>query len=143
MQRPSTFACYLKKLSSPSSSICLPSVSLLSCSSSPSRRFLALAPRVDPLFIDYKSNTRLKEFNSAIAKNLKNIQKKVKDDPEDDRIATISAVIQSRGFDITWNENDSVLSLEKTGECGEMIYVSIYQEVSRSEALLFSHHIAL
>jgi hypothetical protein len=104
--------------------------SLLCVSVIRSRRFLALAPRIDPLFIDYKSNTRLKQFNSALTKNIKNIQKKISDDLDDELIATSSAVIQARGFDIAWNENESILCLEKKGEFGEDIHVSIYEEVS-------------
>jgi hypothetical protein len=91
-------------------------------------RCFSLAPKIDPSFISYKTTTKLKQFNSGLTKQIKSLQKKMKDDVDEVRVATLTGIMESRGFELTWDEDDSTLYLQKQSE-KETIIVSIYQEV--------------
>jgi hypothetical protein len=92
-------------------------------------RYLSLAPKIDPSFISYKTTTKLKQFNLSLSKNMKSLQKKMKDDIDEERVATLTGIMESRGYELSWDEDDSTLYLQKQTENNESIVVSIYQEV--------------
>lgn len=93
------------------------------------KRSLSLAPRIDPSFIDYKANAKLKQFHLSLTNNMKHLKKKMKEDIDESRVASLSSIIESRGFDISWDVEESILYLQKVNhEMNEIIHVSIYQE---------------
>ena len=77
-------------------------------------------------FREYRS---LKNLDFALTKSIKTLKRKITKDVEKPKLAELSKLIESRGFEIDNKTCIKTLYLSRVAESGENILISIWKEV--------------
>jgi hypothetical protein len=76
---------------------------------------------------DYQSSTNNNKFDSVLARSIQDIKKKLRSNPEIDKIEQLHSLMVERSFDIDHKTDPDELRLSKDGPNLERIIVKIWE----------------